>query len=118
MIRGDKQDTNGVYGVGPILSYALGGRTATLRRAGASFEHNMEGRKGEKSHDVAVYDLEQRRLIDAEITRRAIDCMKRSVASGKPFYAYVPFYSRSLPDAAQSKVQWQNRLRRFSRLPR
>jgi hypothetical protein len=46
----DEQDTNGVYGVGPILSYALGA-------AGASFEHIMEGRKGEKSHDVAVYDV-------------------------------------------------------------
>jgi arylsulfatase len=38
-----------------------------------------------------VYDLEQRRLIDAEITRRTIDLMKRSVQAGEPFYAYVPF---------------------------
>ena len=29
--------------------------------------------------------------IDAECTRRAIEFMKRSVASGKPFYAYVPY---------------------------
>jgi len=35
--------------------------------------------------------LKQRALIDAEITRRTIDFMKRSVESGKPFYAYVPF---------------------------
>ena len=35
-------------------------------------EQLMEGRKGEKSRDVKVYDLEQRRLIDAEITRRSI----------------------------------------------
>jgi hypothetical protein len=33
----------------------------------------MEGHKGEKSRDLAVYDLDQRRLIDAEITRRTID---------------------------------------------
>jgi arylsulfatase len=32
-------------------------------------EQIMEGRKGEKSRDVKVYDVEQRRLIDAEITR-------------------------------------------------
>src|SRR5262245_36118320 len=51
----------------------------------------MEGKKGEKSREVAIYDLEQRRLIDAEITKRAIDFMKRSKAAGKPFYAYVPF---------------------------
>jgi len=51
----------------------------------------MEGRKGEKSRELAVYDLEQRKLIDAEITRGTIDFMKRSVQSGKPFYAYIPF---------------------------
>jgi arylsulfatase len=58
---------------------------------GMPFMHTMEGRKGEKSRDVAVYDLDQRRLIDAEITRRTVDFLRRSVSSGKPFYAYVPF---------------------------
>jgi arylsulfatase len=58
---------------------------------GVAFMHIMEGRKGDTSRDVAVYDLEQRRRIDAEITRRAIDFMTRSVQSGRPFYAYVPF---------------------------
>jgi hypothetical protein len=47
----------------------------------------MEGRKGEKRRALAVYDLEQRRLIDAEIIRRTIDFMNRSVGVGKPFYA-------------------------------
>lgn len=51
----------------------------------------MEGRKGEKSRKLEVYDLKQRTLIDAEITRRTIDFMKRSVRANKPFYAYVPF---------------------------
>src|SRR5262245_3368744 len=55
------------------------------------FMHVMEGRKGQKSHEVVVYDLEQRRLIDAELTRRTIDFMQRNVKAGKPFYAYVPF---------------------------
>jgi arylsulfatase len=58
---------------------------------GMPFMHTMEGRKGEKSRELAVYDLEQRRLIDAEITRRTIEFMQRSVQAGKPFYAYVPF---------------------------
>ena len=51
----------------------------------------MEGRKGEPSRELQVYDLEQRRLIDAEITRRTVDFMKRSTDAGKPFYAYVPY---------------------------
>jgi arylsulfatase len=53
--------------------------------------HVMEGRKGQKSREVVLYDLDQRRQIDSEITRRTIDFMQRSVKAGKPFYAYVPF---------------------------
>lgn len=59
--------------------------------AGVQPEQIMEGRKGEKSRDVMVYDQQQRRLIDEECTRRTIDFMKRSAAAGKPFYAYVPY---------------------------
>jgi arylsulfatase A-like enzyme len=72
------------------------------KAAGVPFEHIMEGSKGEKSRELLVYDLDQRRLIDAEITRRTIDFMKRSVASGRPFYAYVPFtlvHFPTLPNA-------------------
>jgi arylsulfatase A-like enzyme len=50
----------------------------------------MEGRKGEKSRNLEIYDLKTRRTIDSEITKRTIDFMKRSVKDGKPFYAYVP----------------------------
>jgi arylsulfatase len=63
----------------------------------------MEGRKGEKSKDVAVYDLDQRRLIDAEITRRTIDFMKRSVQLRKPFYAYIPFTLVHFPTLPNQK---------------
>lgn len=50
----------------------------------------MESKKGEKPRNVEVYDLKTRRTIDAELTRRAIDFMKRCTREGKPFYAYVP----------------------------
>jgi arylsulfatase len=73
------------------------------KAAGVEFEHLMEGRKAEKSRELAVYDLEQRRLIDAEITRRTIEFMKRSVQSGKPFYAYVPFTLVHFPSLPNPK---------------
>lgn len=60
-------------------------------------EYVMEGRKGDKSRELIVYDLAQRRLIDTEITRRAIDFMRRSVTAGKPFYAYVPLTQVHFP---------------------
>ncbi|HET9688436.1 MAG TPA: hypothetical protein VFP79_14800, partial [Pseudolabrys sp.] len=52
-------------------------------------EQIMEGRKGEKSRALKVYDLEQRRLIDAEITRRSIAFIERQTQAAKPFFAYV-----------------------------
>jgi arylsulfatase len=46
-------------------------------------EQIMEGKKGEKSRDVRVYDIEQRRLIDAEITRRTVGFMERQTQGAK-----------------------------------
>jgi arylsulfatase A-like enzyme len=79
------------YGIPRTTDEALWPSEPAAKATGVQFEHIMEGRKGEKSRELVVYDLEQRRLIDAEITRRTIDFMKRSLQSGKPFYAYVPF---------------------------
>ncbi len=60
-------------------------------------EKTMEGRKGEKSRELKVYDVEQRRLIDAEITRRAVAFIEREAKSGKPFFAYVALTQPHLP---------------------
>ena len=52
-------------------------------------EHIYEARKGEHPRDVGVMDLETRRTMEAEITRRAVEFIKRNAKAGKPFYAYV-----------------------------
>src|SRR3954471_22573174 len=57
----------------------------------------MEGRKGEKSRELKVYDLEQRRLIDAEITRRTIAFIERQTQGRKPFFAYATLTQPHLP---------------------
>jgi arylsulfatase len=57
----------------------------------------MEGRKGESPSKLRLYDVEQRRLIDAELTRRAIGFMERSSKTGKPFFAYVPLTAMHYP---------------------
>jgi arylsulfatase len=79
------------YGIPRTTDEAFWPSDPAAKAAGVAFTHIMEGRKGEKSRELVVYDLEQRRLIDAEISRRTIDFMKRSVQARKPFYAYVPF---------------------------
>jgi len=91
------------YGIPRTTDEAFWPSQPGFKESGGTPEHIMEGRKGEKSREVAVYDLEQRRLMDAEITRRTIDFMKRSVKSGKPFYAYVPFTQVHFPTLPNPK---------------
>jgi arylsulfatase len=91
------------YGIPRTTDEAMYPSQAGAKAAGVPFMQVMEGRKGEKSRDVVLYDLEQRRLIDAELTRRTIDFMQRSVRAGKPFYTYVPFTEVHFPALANPK---------------
>jgi arylsulfatase len=79
------------YGIPRTTDEVFAPSDAAAKAASVAFEHIMEGRKSEKSRELQVYDLEQRRLVDSEITRRTIDFMTRNAKSGQPFYAYVPF---------------------------
>jgi arylsulfatase len=79
------------YGIPRTTDEAMFPSQPGAKAAGIPFMHIMEGRKGEQSRELVVYDLEQRRQIDGQIVGRTIDFMKRSVQAGKPFYAYVPF---------------------------
>jgi arylsulfatase len=60
------------FGIARTTDEAFWPNDPAAKAAGVRFTHMMEGRKGEKSRELAVYDLEQRRLIDAEITRRSL----------------------------------------------
>src|SRR6476469_5716262 len=91
------------YGIPRTTDEVFAPSDLAAKALGVAFEHIMEGRKGEKSRELQVYDLEQRRLIDTEITRRTIDFMKRSAQSGKPFYVYVPFTLVHFPTLPNKK---------------
>jgi REP element-mobilizing transposase RayT len=75
------------YGIPRTTDEVFAPSEPAAKAAGIAFEHIMEGKKGEKSRELQIYDMEHRRLIDAEITRRTIDFIKRNAQSGKPFYA-------------------------------
>jgi arylsulfatase A-like enzyme len=55
----------------------------------APLEPIYEARKGESAKRVADLTLDTRRTMEAEITSRAIDFIKRNAVAHKPFYAYV-----------------------------
>lgn len=56
-----------------------------------------EARKGGKAQQVAKLDLERHRRMDAEITTRAVEFIRRQASSGKPFFAYVSLRLLHMP---------------------
>jgi arylsulfatase A-like enzyme len=52
-------------------------------------EYIYEARKGEKARQIAVLDVDRRRTMEAEITNRTVEFIKRNASAGKPFFAYV-----------------------------
>lgn len=91
------------YGIPRTTDESMFPSQPGAKAAGIPFMHIMEGHKGEKSREVVVYDLEQRRLIEAEITRRTIDFMRRNAQAKQPFYAYVPFTLVHFPTLPNQK---------------
>src|SRR5262245_16461330 len=57
----------------------------------------MEGRGKNSSKAVKLYDLDARRVMDGELTRRSIDFMERHAKAGKPFFVYTALTQPHLP---------------------
>jgi arylsulfatase A-like enzyme len=68
-------------------------------------EYVMEGHKGEAPKNVHIYNLEERRLIDTELTKRAIDFMGRQTQAKKPFFAYIPYTQVHMPTIPSPESQ-------------
>ena len=56
-----------------------------------------EARKGEKAQQVGELNLDRRRTMEAEITGRAVEFIKRNAKADRPFYAYVSFSLVHMP---------------------
>jgi len=59
-----------------------------------------EGKAGEASRKVKVFDLETRRTVDREAAERGVAFMERSVKSNKPFFLYYPITQIHFPTLA------------------
>lgn len=88
------------YGIPNSSDESLWPHDANFDPTFAHLEYVMAGRRGEKTHQIKLYDTEVRREIDDEITDRTIDFIQRSAKSGKPFFAYVPFTQPHMPTEA------------------
>jgi arylsulfatase A-like enzyme len=59
--------------------------------------HVMEGRRGEPAQKREPYDLEMRRRIDGELTRRSCAYVRAQASAEKPFFLYVPLTQLHYP---------------------
>ncbi|MDG2079458.1 MAG: sulfatase-like hydrolase/transferase, partial [Pseudomonadales bacterium] len=57
----------------------------------------MESKRGESATKLRPYRLDNRPLIDRELTDRAISFMKREAADKTPFFLYLPYTNTHLP---------------------
>jgi len=72
-------------------------------------EYIMEGHKGDAPKNVRIYNLEERRLIDTELTKRSIDFMGRETTAKKPFFAFVPYTQPHMPTIPSPEFQNKTR---------
>jgi arylsulfatase len=85
------------YGIPRTTDEALWSTSDRYSTSIVPQETIMEGKKGEKSRDLKDYDIVQRRLIDAEITKRSVAFMERQAKADKPFFMYVSLTQPHLP---------------------
>jgi len=65
--------------------------------SGVKEAYIYEGKKGTPTQKVTEWNVEQRPLIDLELTKRSIDFMQRQVKAGKPFFLFVPYTQTHYP---------------------
>jgi len=57
----------------------------------ATVPYMWEGKKGEESKKVKLYDIDAKKNLDRESTERTISFIKRNAKEKKPFFTYVGF---------------------------
>lgn len=85
------------YGIPRTTDEALWSTSTGYSSDIVPLEKIMEGKKGAKSQALKDYDVVQRRLIDAEITKRSVAFMHQQVHAGNPFLMYVCLTQPHLP---------------------
>ena len=65
--------------------------------SGVEGTYIYEGEKGSAPRQVMTYGLEQRALIDKDLTDKAIDFMTRQAKADKPFFLYLPYTMTHYP---------------------
>jgi arylsulfatase len=91
------------YGIPNSSDESLWTQQEDFDPTAAHLEYVMEGRRGEESRKLKLYDVEARREIDSELVEHTIAFMKQNAQAGKPFFAFVPITQPHFPTEASKK---------------
>ncbi|MGI9491723.1 MAG: sulfatase-like hydrolase/transferase, partial [Geminicoccaceae bacterium] len=85
------------YGIANSSDETVWGLLDGYAESGVEGTYIYEGEKGSPPERVTDYDLEQRALIDLELTKRSIDFMRRQVEAKQPFFLFLPYTQTHYP---------------------
>jgi len=68
-------------------------------------EHIYEGKKGSVPKEVKVYNIEERKKIDGDLTKKAIDFIDRKAKTKNPFFLYIPYTQTHHPVLASDEFK-------------
>jgi arylsulfatase A-like enzyme len=85
------------YGIPNSTDESVYSSLPGFAESGVAETYVMQGRKGRAPKKVRPYRLDYRPLIDADLTDKAIDFMKRQAKADKPFFVYLPYTATHFP---------------------
>lgn len=99
-----------IYPSTMVLTHSSDKSLGELREEGP---HLYEAVANGPLRKVKPYTMEVRREIDFELTRKAIDFMKRQTESGQPFFLYLPFSMGHYPNLASKQFAGKSRIGQY-----
>ena len=102
------------YGIPRTDNEALYTTAIGFDSKAAPIPHILEGRKGEKTRDVEVFDINSRARLDSEITKRTLAFIEKNAREHKPFFAYVPLTQVHYPTLPHPDFKGRTGLGDFS----
>jgi arylsulfatase len=88
------------YGIPRTSNEAQTTTMPTFNPATTPPPYIWEGKAGEPSRNVKVFDLNTRRTLDREAAERSVAFMERNVKARKPFFLYYPMTQIHFPTLA------------------
>jgi arylsulfatase len=88
------------YGIPRTSNEAQTTTSPTFNAATTPTPYIWEGRAGEPSRNVKVFDLESRRTLDREAAMKSVAFMERNARQNRPFFLYYPMTQIHFPTLA------------------